>query len=283
MKMPLRVLVSALALVAAGRVSADVIYRETFATAANVGQQSPGDWGWTVQSTTALSQAATISGGATAGVAGTGGYASNPDDVNSNSRVGQTVGTGAASLGYGFMGWQMNLGGQGVFTSTGEYTIDRDLYDVTSLRIDASGYPAGAAADDIRVAVQIGGDWYASAHAAAPALQSASGGTLFATQYGALTYDFSTAASDWRTLTISGSGSSSGFLLGPDPLLTDLPTGDITAFGVYWDMATLSGGTSYPRWDNFTVNGVVVPEPAGSVLFLLASALLLRRRDRRTE
>lgn len=271
MRTSVRVVVSTLCLLVGGGVSADVIYRETFATAANVGNQPPADWGWTVQSTAAFTQSARISGGSSAG--GAGGVF--PDDVNSDSRVGEPIGTGTAALEYGFIAWQMANGGQTVFAYTQEYAVDRDLYSLTGFSLDASGYPGtgGVSQDQVRLAVQTAGQWYVTDQAEDPALQSAAGGQLFATEYGTLTY----AGDLWRTLTVSGSGTSSTFALGA--AATALPDGDLTGLGVLWDMAAVTG-TSYPRWDNFTVNGVV-PEPAGLGLFLLGGALLLGRRARR--
>jgi hypothetical protein len=280
MKMTLHVWVSALALVAAETVPADVVYRETFANG-TVGNQLPSGWGWSTQSTSALSQATRVSGGPTAGVVG-GVY---PTDVNSNSRVGQNIGGSTASLANGFMAWTMTGGGPAVFAYTNEYSIDRSVWNLTGLSLDANVYPgtgySTAETDLVRLALQIGGTWYVTAQAQAPKLQSAGGGTLFASEYGALNYGFLTAADAWRTLTISGSGTSSGFTIDSAPLPADLPGGTITGLGVYWDMAPVNGGTiSQPHWDNLTVLGVV-PEPAGLGLSLLASAILLRRRARR--
>ncbi len=123
---------------------------------------------------------------------------------------------------------------------TDEYTVDRSEWAVTEIRWTQRN----VATDPIRIAVQIGDDWYASDEDFA--------GTGLRSQ----SLDFTTA--QWRSLDFDPGSS---LVLGS---LTTLPgTGDITAFGWFTDSRT-----NTLKLDSFEIRGV--PEPAAALLLSLA-------------
>ncbi len=110
------------------------------------------------------------------------------------------------------------------------------------------------AAHQMRVAIRIGSQWYASDTAFSTASINFSGGG----EYKELTFDPS--GSEWRQLTFNGSFASSGttLSLAGSTLGSDLPSGDINAVGVYLS-TTGSGGNL--RFDTFTITaGSIAPE-----------------------
>lgn len=259
---------------------ATVVYRETFATAEGVGNQPPGDWGWSSLSDEELTVSPRISGGTSAGAEG-GVF---PDDVNSNSRVGESIGAGTATLDYGFLAFGATGGDRTVLTFTDETPIDRGTWPIDSFSVDANVYPGDgyttAAQDAVSIAINISGQWYLTAQSHLPEIQDVGGGGAFATDHTTLTFPFDSAGDAWRTLSVTIAGSSTTFEVGSAPLSADLPSGTIDAFGVYWDMAPVEAGSrSDPHWDNFTVTSSV-PEPSSFLAFALGMLVFILHRRR---
>ncbi len=130
---------------------------------------------------------------------------------------------------------------------TDEYTVDRrDVTEITWWQQNSDDSP-------IRVALEIGGDWFASSE------DFGGAGTLVRS------LDF--GAAEWRSLAFEPNVSLA--LGGP----TTLPLGDITAFGWFTESRTHT-----LRLDSFEIRGV--PEP-GTLMLLAAGALALLWRRRR--
>lgn len=144
-----------------------------------------------------------------------------------------------------------------------------DITDLTSIAWDSSADNADHA---FRVAIQIGGAWYASSTALNDGVED-SGTTGFVP----LSYSpasFATAA-NWLSIQNTTVGNAGTLSLGAAPA-SDL-SGDVTAFGLYL-VAGIDNEANgdHVRWDNFEINAV--PEPSVAALGLIAMAGLLRRR-----
>lgn len=159
------------------------------------------------------------------------------------------------------------------------YTVDTTLTPIN----DISFY-AGSAANGtfgipgFRIAVEIGGNWYASTAVLANTV-AVSSAANFNSQAQQLTFNWTTAASAWDSLTFVPGTS---LVLG-STLTSDLPGGNITAFGLYSDQepGTTGPGNATRRVDTFQID-TVVPEPGSVVLGLLGvGALLGLRRSRK--
>lgn len=117
-----------------------------------------------------------------------------------------------------------------------------------------------------RLAVQIGGTWYATSNQtfSVPVATSGANFTTNATQH---SVNFYTAA--WSGLTTSGS-----LQLGST---TSLPSGNLTAFGVYSEFGT----AGVNRIDTFQILATPIPEPTTALALLVAGGagyFLIRRR-----
>lgn len=230
------------------RASGEVIYRETFGdTSVNGALMST--VGWTVASATSGTWS-----GANAFMATVNGRPTNLDNVN--------AGTSLSTV-QGLVYSNALANGSGLISTT-EYTIDRSINTISQI----SFYEGNGDTDDFyRVAIQIGGAWYASATAFTNTTAVTSGPN-FPTLAEYKVLDFSTAPNSWYVLNY-GSSLTMGSLLS-----TELPTGNITAFGLYYETV---GTASSMRFDTFEIQ--TVPEPVANVLCAggLAFLLLLRR------
>jgi hypothetical protein len=166
-------------------------------------------------------------------------------------------------------------GVQQMFVYTNEYTIDRTSVTPTSF----SWYAASGYTGDLqRLAVQIGGNWYASTSPISPpggVIQ----GTSFQSGSQKFATTFSTDASAWDTLNFAPG---SPLTLGA-ALSSPLPAGNITGFGIYAQIADNSGTTNQNErtfFDTFEVDATPVPEPVAGALMIAGAALSLRRRGR---
>lgn len=197
-----------------------------------------------------------------------------PSDVaNVNAGPNSDGTTGAYGRGIHFF---LAAGGSPTLAMTPEYSFDPGLYDGLSF----SFYAANASASDtMRLAVEVGGQWYASAQQVATA---ALGLGAFPASAELKTFNYDPAAANWLAINFDGSydtttnmgANSSGPLsLGAAP---GAPlSGMITGFGVYLDTAV---GTR--RFDTFEINGRLIPEPAAAMLLSIAGLILalIRRR-----
>jgi hypothetical protein len=170
----------------------------------------------------------------------------------------------------GFVPVQSTDGADQFIVYTNEYTIDGSLVG------DFSWYSASMySGDSQRVAVQIGGNWYASTSPVTPPVAS-SGGVFYnhATQS---TLQFSTAAANWESLNFTpGSDLTLGSVLS-----SPLPSGSITGFGLYIQIANQSAGNEKSYFDTFELDSV--PEPASGGLMCVGGLCLLARRRRIAE
>lgn len=183
--------------------------------------------------------------------------------VNSNP-----VATGSESIGFFYAG---DGGGQSkplnnvkYFIWTDEYTVDRSTNNVTQI----SWYQGNETkTDQDRVAIRIGSDWYVSTQIFNQSTDIGSAND-FKTKAVQKTFTFSTNASDWQTLNFtSGTSMSLGSVLS-----SDLPAGNITAFGLYTDYKTKTF-----RFDTYEIQADSIPEPAALGLLGLGGLLLLRK------
>lgn len=183
--------------------------------------------------------------------------------VNSNPVVSgsQSIGFFYASNGSG----GNPLNGVKYFIWTDEYTVDRSTNEVTQI----SWYQGNEIkTDEDRVAIRIGSDWYVSTQTFAQTNAVGAAGD-FKTKAELKTFTFSTNASDWQILNFtSGTSMSLGSVLS-----SDLPAGDITAFGLYTNYKTKTF-----RFDTYEIQADPIPEPAALGLLGLGGLSLLRRR-----
>jgi len=151
---------------------------------------------------------------------------------------------------------------------TNEYLVNRDLNSITSIEYQQGN---SSSTDATRVAIRIDSKWYVSTTET-----SNTGYTFFNTNARNVTLPFSTAASAWSNLTFDRD-----LIPIPNPtslaigtaLIGSLPSGNITAFGLYTDIVNLT-----VRFDNFTINAVPIPEPTAFAALSAAALVVLRRR-----
>jgi hypothetical protein len=125
--------------------------------------------------------------------------------------------------------------------------------------------------------IQIAGNWYASTSPISPP-SGVIQGSSFAAAAEQFSTTFSTAASAWDTLNFSPG---SDLTLG-STLTSPLPTGNITGFGVYAQIADNASATNDRTYvDNFEVDATPLPEPASAGLIAVVAAPMLLRRRRR--
>jgi hypothetical protein len=240
------------------------IYREVFGNnAAPAGTNAPlstvgwaGYWGATAndQSNPSFSNF---------GISAAAGSPSTLDNINAGTSLSTvygllfTSGTGAANTNW-------------IAYTTG-YTVNTTATPIA----DISFYAGNAAgAPGYRIAVEIGGNWYASSATLANAVAVSSIGG-FAAGAQKVTFNWTTAASAWDSLSFTPS---SALVLG-STLVSDLPGGNVTGFGLYSDTPASGGPTR--RVDTFQIDTVPVPEPSSVVLVLSGVGMLMGLRRAR--
>jgi hypothetical protein len=189
-------------------------------------------------------------------------------DVNATQVSGVTSGDS-----YGFVPLLSYNGSNQIVCYTIEYTIDPTVSTPTSFSWDAA---SGYTGDLQRLIVQIGGNWYASTSPISPP-SGVIAGTSFQNGSGTFSTPFSTAATAWDTLNFTPG---SDLTLGSQ-LTSPLPSGDITGFGIYAQIADAAGSSNERTFiDSFEVNATsAVPEPTeGLVMLVCAMGALIRRR-----
>ncbi len=263
----------------------DIVYRETFSSAANNSNINLFGWGVhygntsaTVYTNTDLSNAVAVSNltGRVTGVdninagsmiitAPTGGVATNPSPgQNSTGFVfvaPQNVPFSSASP---ILIWT-NEGANLVSTSTA-HQFSFYLGNTTTASV-------------VRVAVQVGGAWYVSAN---PFSTASMTGGQFAANAELKTLTFDPAADQWRSLSFSQAATNpfstnGGGNLSLGALSTNDLSGGITAFGIYID----SGTNNSVRFDTFTITAIPEPSAFAALAGLGALGLAATRRRRR--
>jgi hypothetical protein len=161
---------------------------------------------------------------------------------------------------------------------TAGYTVDPIATPIQDISFYAGSAANAGVIPGFRIAVQIGGNWYASTSVLANpiAVTSAANFHLGAGSGGAqqVTFTWTTAASAWDSLSFTPGTS---LALG-STLVSDLPAGNITAFGLYSDTVTGTGGATR-RVDTFQIDPV--PEPSSVVLVLSGVGMLMGLRRSR--
>lgn len=149
---------------------------------------------------------------------------------------------------------------------TDQYVVDRSLYDIDSFQ-----WYANATTSDTtqRVAIQIDGLWYVSS-----TITPGTGSFGTFSSANLYTIDFDTTL--WYSLSATV-----GSTFSISTTSVSLPTGNISAFGLYLDAGPT--GNTYSRFDTFTINATAVPEPGTVGLLGLAACLYLLKRRRTRE
>jgi hypothetical protein len=158
------------------------------------------------------------------------------------------------------------------------YTVDTTANPIQDISIYAGSAANGASIPGFRIAVEIGGNWYASSQVLANSTAvTAIGNFHLAPGSGGaqqVTFNWTTAASAWDSLTFTPT---IALVLG-STLVSDLPGGNITAFGLYSDQEA-GGGNATRRVDTFQID--TVPEPSSVVLALFGAGVLMSLRRSR--
>ena len=154
------------------------------------------------------------------------------------------------------------------------YTVDTTLTPVQDISFYAGSAANGAfGIPGFRIAVQVGGSWYASTMVLANTVAVSSIGN-FPTGAQKVTFNWTTDASAWNSLDfIPGVSLALG-----STLASPLPGSPITGFGLYSDQEA-GGGNATRRFDTFQID--TVPEPSSVVLALFGAGVLMSLRRSR--
>lgn len=181
---------------------------------------------------------------------------------------------------------------------TPEYSFDPADYVAGSIQF--SWYQGNASTEDkVQLAIRIGSQWYASTETFQNNAAVTSGGSFSlggddggpsGANHGAelQTLDFSLTAANWTLLDFDGTytggvtGTNGTVLALGSALGSDLPSGEINAFGWYFD-SPVGAGTIQKRLDTMTITATPIPEPstlalAGFGLVVLGWRVIPRRR-----
>jgi hypothetical protein len=154
------------------------------------------------------------------------------------------------------------------------YTVDPTLTPIQDISFYAGSTVNGTfGIPGFRIAVQIGGSWYASIAVLANTVSVASAAN-FNTGAQKVTFNWTTDASAWDSLSFTPG---TALVLG-STLASPLPSGSITGFGLYSDQEP-GGGNATRRFDTFQINAV--PEPGSALLIVSGAGMLMMRRSRK--
>lgn len=150
--------------------------------------------------------------------------------------------------------------------------LDPSHYSTLTFSWEASNlnFISGVNVNVLRLAVEVGGNWYVSATSYSPPISG-----TFATSAVDESFVFTTLAASWNTLNFTvGSTLSMGSTAGSDL------SGVIQNFGIF--IQNTSGTTAgVSGFDTFTLTGIAVPEPSSLALVAIGFvglSLGLRRR-----
>jgi hypothetical protein len=265
---------------------ADVLYRETFGTdqTGNQGASSGYDWAIHIGSV-ALDKSASTDTTAAINRSANASKPGSAGETIGQVNAGPVIGATPTAYGQG-IAFVTQASGNAIF-----WTSEFATTSGTGLGINPASYSSlsfswqqgnGATDSSFRVALKIGGQWYASQqqffNTAAVANAAA-----FATGAELKTFAFTSTASSWNLLNFDGTYSmathtgTSGTVLGLGAQPGSDLSGNIDGFGLFSDAA---GTTGNRRFDSFEIDVVPVPEPSSIALFGLAGlgALIFKRR-----
>lgn len=157
------------------------------------------------------------------------------------------------------------------------YTVDTTLTPIQDISFYAGSSANGTfGIPGARIAVQIGGNWYASTQVLSNTVAVATAG-VFNTGAQQVTFNWTTDASAWDSLSFTPGTT---LALG-STLASPLPGGNVTGFGLYSDQEPgIAGpGNATRRFDTFQIDPV--PEPSSVVLVLSGVGVLMSLRRSR--
>lgn len=226
--------------------AADIIYVENFGvvsnaldfgTAATLGSSTVASLGWNANYTPTGTNVIVSSGGEY--------VAYRPSAPTTNALPAVNSGTANTDPDWGFFGVNSTgVGGAPNIAWTSEYTIRQSSYDFNTLVFSWHQGDASSA-DNCRLAVQINGDWYVTTNIFSTPAMSAGN---FPADGVKETYQFTRTNTAWMSLDFTPNSS---LVLG-SMLTTNLPNGDITAFG--WFTASAAGDNL--RFDTLEIDAV---------------------------
>jgi hypothetical protein len=243
---------------------ATIDYLQNFSATSGMANLSTVNWqAYYGSSSTVATLAVPGSGGSPANAMLSGGASATTPGANVNAKATVTATT------TGFVPLLSNNGADQFVAYTTEYTIDGSLVS------DFSWYSGSMYSGDTQqIVVQIGGNWYASTTRINPVTVSSGG--LFGATATQSTLTFNTAAANWQTLNFSpGSDLTLGSVL-----TSPLPSGTITGFGLYVDIANHSAGNERSYFDTFEIDSVPEPTSLG-LLATIGTIGLTSRRERK--
>ncbi len=257
------VLTCGLVWLAASQVTyATVIYRETFGNASgSAAAFSSVGWQWVIGNSNGTANIGTTLTGGIYNIASTSGSPINLDNINAGSSASQEKGYISRSANGAFAYPYRRVAGW-----TEEYSVDRDAWNVDSINFYMS---ASATSGIFQVLLRIHPDVGSDQWVVSDQQFSVPSGSL--NTWLQKTLDFTTA--DWRSIgfvppTTDGTGS----FPAPGALLSNLPAGDITAFGFF--SPPNNSKDAILRMDTYEINVSPVPEPGTFAMLLFGSVML---------
>jgi hypothetical protein len=155
------------------------------------------------------------------------------------------------------------------------YPVNTTLTPIQDISFYAGSSANGAfGIPGFRIAVQIGGNWYASTQVLSNSVAVSSAANFNLVSGGAqkVNFNWTTAASAWDDLTFTPGTT---LVLG-STLTSPLPGDPVTGFGLYSDQEP-GGGNATRRFDTFQIDTVPEPGSVALVLFGVGALMSLRR------
>lgn len=247
---------------ASASLSAQTVYRETFS--ATVNNSSPTTVGWAVHYGNGIYYSDFTQNAA--GVGAVTGIPADLGNVNAGPTTSSINPSGQTATGIFFVG-ATGISGTNPGPAFLAWTNEAGPIAASNVS-DISFYLGNTnGAQPVRVAVQVGSQWYVSNTTFQNNTLANAG--EFGSKATFQSLNFTTSASAWSLISFQQSGTAplasngtGNFTLGA-VATTDL-TGDINAFGIYGNV----GSTANARFDTYTINAV--PEPSVAALLGLA-------------